>query len=59
LALTQAQFAARLGVTYRTINRWENQRAKPSPMALKLIHERLKQMGKRGQDLLKQYFPNE
>ncbi|MBN2384610.1 helix-turn-helix transcriptional regulator [bacterium] len=28
--LTQEKFAARLGVTYPTINRWENDRAKPS-----------------------------
>jgi putative transcriptional regulator len=28
--LTQEQFAARLGVTFPTINRWENGRAKLS-----------------------------
>jgi putative transcriptional regulator len=59
LELTQEQFAARLGVTYPTINRWENQRAKPSPMALKLIHTMLKQMGDRGKDLLTRYFPDD
>lgn len=57
LDLTQEQFAARLGVTYPTINRWENQRAKPSPMALKLIQGLLLQMGDRGKDLLHRYFP--
>jgi DNA-binding transcriptional regulator YiaG len=35
--LTQEKFAARLGVTFPTINRWENGRAKPSPLALKQI----------------------
>ncbi len=59
LDLTQEQFAARLGVTYPTVNRWENHRASPSPMALKLIHELLQQMGKPGRDLLKQYFSGE
>lgn len=59
LALTQEQFAARLGVTYPTINRWENRRAQPSPMALKLIHALHKQMGESGNDLLKRYFPDD
>ena len=35
--LTQEKFAARLGVTFPTINRWENGHAKPSPLALKQI----------------------
>jgi len=30
LGLTQEQFAAKLGVTFATVNRWENRRAKPS-----------------------------
>jgi putative transcriptional regulator len=56
LGLTQEQFAARLGVTFPTVNRWENQRAKPSPIALKLIKAQVEQMGKEGQDLLNKYF---
>ena len=35
--LTQEQFAARLGVTFATINRWENGHSKPSPLALRQI----------------------
>ena len=35
LGLTQEKMAARLGETFPTINRWENGRAKPSPLALK------------------------
>ena len=34
LGLTQEQFAAKLGVTYSTINRWENNKGKPSPLAM-------------------------
>jgi len=34
LDLTQEQFAAKIGVTWSTINRWENGRGKPSPLAL-------------------------
>lgn len=37
LGLTQEEFAAKLGVTFPTVNRWENRRAKPSRMAMKLI----------------------
>ena len=33
LGLTQERFAAKLGVTYSTINRWENNKSKPSPLA--------------------------
>lgn len=56
LGLTQEQFAARLGVTYITINRWENRKSKPSPIARKLLRGMLEQMGESGQDLLTQYF---
>ncbi|RLI08959.1 transcriptional regulator [Candidatus Bathyarchaeota archaeon] len=54
--LTQEKFAAKLGVTFPTINRWENGRAKPSPLALQRIEELLRTMGEDGEDLLKSYF---
>lgn len=54
--LTQEKFAARLGVTFPTINRWENGRAKPSPLALKQIEELLRHLGERGRDLREEYF---
>ncbi len=54
--LTQEKFAAKLGVTFPTINRWENGRAKPSPLAMQRIEERLRSMGDKGTDLLKLYF---
>ena len=57
--LTQEKFAAKLGVTFPTINRWENGRTKPSPLAMQKIEELLRNMGKNGADLLKQYFPEE
>ena len=37
LGLTQVQLSKRLGVSFATINRWENNHHKPSPLALKLI----------------------
>jgi len=50
--LTQEKFAAKLGVTFPTINRWENGRAKPSPLAMQKIEELLHSMGEQGRDLL-------
>lgn len=57
--LTQEKFAARLGVTFPTINRWENGRAKPSPLALEKIEGLLRSLGDRGEDLYSQYFGEE
>ncbi|MGV8073817.1 MAG: helix-turn-helix domain-containing protein [Syntrophobacteraceae bacterium] len=57
--LTQEKFAAKLGVTYPTINRWENSRAKPSPLALKQIEDLARGLGERGKDLLQEFFPEE
>jgi len=54
--LTQEKFAAKLGVTYPTINRWENDRAKPSPLATQKIEELLRSMGDDGADLLEHVF---
>jgi len=57
--LTQEKFAARLGVTFPTINRWENDRAKPSPLALKQLEDLARSLGERGQDLLQEFFGEE
>jgi len=56
--LTQEQFAAALGVTYPTINRWENGRSKPSPLGMGKIEDVMRDMGSQGQDLLAKYLPN-
>ncbi len=39
LGLTQEQFAAKVGVTFSTVNRWENGKGKPSPLAMRQIEE--------------------
>ncbi len=57
--LTQEKFAAKLGVTYPTINRWENGRAKPSPLALKQIEDLARGLGEQGKDLLQEFFAGE
>lgn len=53
--LTQEKFAAKLGVTLPTINRWENGKARPSPLALKQVEDLLGGMGDQGSDLLRRY----
>lgn len=37
LGLTQEQLASKLGVTFASVNRWENGRVTPSRLALKQI----------------------
>lgn len=47
LGLTQEQFAAKVGVTFSTINRWENGKGKPSPLAMLRINELQNKSGKK------------
>jgi len=39
IGLTQEQFAAKVGVTFTTVNRWENGKGKPSPLAMQKLNE--------------------
>ncbi len=57
LGLPQEKLAAKLGVSFLSVSRWERRICKPSPMALKQMKELLERMGDRGKDLLTQYFP--
>lgn len=57
LGLTQEKFAARLGVTLPSINRWENGRAKPSPLAMKNLRDVIASMGEEGKDLMARCSP--
>jgi putative transcriptional regulator len=45
IGLTQEQFAAHLGVTCGSINRWENGRSEPLPLARQQIWQCIEQMG--------------
>jgi putative transcriptional regulator len=58
LGLTQEKFAAKVGVTFPTVNRWENNRAYPSPLALEKLETIAQQLGDRGQQLLSTYRPS-
>lgn len=39
LELTQEQFAAKVGVTYGTVNNWENGKRMPLPFLLRRLFE--------------------
>ncbi len=54
--LSQEKFAAQLGVSFPTVNRWENNRAKPSPLAVEKIEKMVRRLGDRGQQLLTKHF---
>lgn len=41
LGLTQEEFARELGVSFTTVNRWENGHGKPSPLAQRQLQELL------------------
>ncbi|MCY7393956.1 MAG: helix-turn-helix domain-containing protein [Leptolyngbyaceae cyanobacterium CAN_BIN12] len=65
--LTQEQFAARLGVTVVTVNRWENYRTKPMPLAIRQLRTLLIEISQsqveadqeNARRLLAQYFPKD
>jgi putative transcriptional regulator len=56
--LSQEKFAAQLGFTWGTVNRWENGRNKPSPIAIAQLEKMLLDMGDRGSELLVKYSAN-
>ncbi|HEY9611177.1 helix-turn-helix transcriptional regulator [Allocoleopsis sp.] len=57
LELSQAtKFAAKLGVSFPSVNRWENGRMKSLLIALRQIEYLLHQIGDMGQDRLAKYF---
>lgn len=56
LNFSPAKFAAKLGVSLPSINRWEHGRATPSPIAAQPIERLLYPMGEAGKQLLVKYF---
>ncbi|MBT4822682.1 MAG: helix-turn-helix transcriptional regulator [Lentisphaerae bacterium] len=59
LGLTQEQFASRLGVTFASVNRWENGHVTPSRLALRQIEDLARSMAAEGEDLAQEYFGEE
>ena len=48
LGLTQERFAVKLGVTFPTVNRWENFKTRPSPLALQKLQKLRVNLHKKG-----------
>lgn len=67
LKLTQEKFATQLGVSFPTINRWENGHATPSPLAIKQLDILLNQLsessdttlGERGRAMRRKYLSSQ
>ena len=59
LDLTQAKFAAKLGGTYPTVNRWEIGRAHISRLAMKQTADLLAGPGKESQRLRREHLGQE
>lgn len=54
LKLTQEKFATQLGVSFPTINRWENGHATPSPLAIKQLDILLNQLSESSDTTLRE-----
>ena len=48
MGLTQEQFALAVGVTFSTVNQWENGRRRPQPFLLKRLMEMESEQAKKG-----------
>ncbi|XHX78593.1 MAG: helix-turn-helix domain-containing protein [Stenomitos frigidus ULC029] len=57
LGLTQEKFVTKLGVTFPTVNQWENKQAIPSPLAMEKLEDMAKTWGDRDQELLVRFLP--
>ena len=49
LGISQEKLAAQLGVTFSSVNRWENGHRKPSPLAMRSIEELAAKVGLRSE----------
>ena len=56
LGLSQEKLAARMGVTFSSVNRWENGHSKPSPLAMQKLEELVVDLGPDGKQLHDQFF---
>ncbi len=59
MQLSQEKFADALGMTFATVNRWENGHATPSPLAVRQIDILLNQLGEQGELLRAKYSPRQ
>jgi DNA-binding transcriptional regulator YiaG len=55
MGLTQEELAIIIGVSFPTVNRWENGHTKPSKLAVQQIEALVEQLGEKGQKILAKY----
>lgn len=53
LKLSQEKFANELGVSFTSLNRWENHKTMPSTLALQILNLHLEKLGYKGSQLIK------
>jgi len=53
LNLSQEKFARELGVSFISLNRWENHKTMPSHLARQMINLHLEKLGDKGSKLIK------
>jgi putative transcriptional regulator len=53
LGLTQEQFAQEVGVTYSTVNHWENGKRTPLPFLVRKLQDMRKRLDKKGKNARK------
>ena len=59
LPLSQVELTSKIGVSFQSVNRWENGRNRPIFLVLKQIERLLHEMGEPGENLLAKYFSNQ
>lgn len=59
LKLSQEKFASELGVSFSSLNRWENHRTMPSFLAMKILDQHLQQLDDKGDQILQQTLATE
>lgn len=58
MGVTQEEFAVIIGVTFPTVNRWENGHTRPSKLAVQQIEALVDKLGEKGQTILAKYHSN-
>lgn len=58
LKLSQEKFAGELGVSFTSLNRWENHKTMPSTLALKILDQHLQQLDDKGSHIIEQTIKN-
>lgn len=59
LNLSQEKFAGELGVSFTSLNRWENHKTMPSTLALKILSQHLQRLDDPGNQIVQHILTKE